>query len=144
MKIVSYGARHCEQPAALRDNDTLVPLTPLLHQAGYPALDTNTLLALLPALRCEIEPLVDDAIDTIPVGATRLGPPVPHPGKVIVVGGNYPTHLSEAIGAKNVAPSEPLVVLKPSSSVIGPNDAIVRPPHVHQLDYETEIAVVTQ
>jgi 2-keto-4-pentenoate hydratase/2-oxohepta-3-ene-1,7-dioic acid hydratase in catechol pathway len=73
----------------------------------------------------------------------RIGPPVPNPRKIIVAGGNYQSHVDEAAGKKNApSPSEPLLIFKPSNTVIGPRDALIRPLQTQQLDYETEIAVV--
>jgi len=68
---------------------------------------------------------------------------VPRPEKIIVAGGNYRSHVDEAMGRKDAPiPSEPLIIFKPSNTVIGPHDNLVRPAQSRQLDYETEIAVV--
>jgi 2-keto-4-pentenoate hydratase/2-oxohepta-3-ene-1,7-dioic acid hydratase in catechol pathway len=143
MKIVSFGAPRCEQPGILKDEHTVVPLIPLLERAGYTPLDTNAILSLLPQLREDIEAGVQNPVETVSLASTRLGPPVPKPGKVIVAGGNYQSHVDEAAGKKNApSPSEPLLIFKPSNTVIGPNDALVRPKQSEQLDYETEIGVV--
>jgi 2-keto-4-pentenoate hydratase/2-oxohepta-3-ene-1,7-dioic acid hydratase in catechol pathway len=84
----------------------------------------------------EYEPLID-------VSAVRLGPPVPRPEKIVVAGGNYRSHVDEAMGKKDAPiPSEPLIIFKPSNTVIGPRDRLLRPPQSQKLDYETEIAVV--
>jgi 2-keto-4-pentenoate hydratase/2-oxohepta-3-ene-1,7-dioic acid hydratase in catechol pathway len=121
----------------------IVPLAPLLIEAGFPALDTNTILAFLPYLQPLIETALARPQRSIEVSRTRLGPPVPHPGKIIVAGGNYRSHVDEAMGKKNAPiPSEPLIIFKPSNTVIGPRDALVRPPQSQKLDYETEIVAV--
>jgi 2-keto-4-pentenoate hydratase/2-oxohepta-3-ene-1,7-dioic acid hydratase in catechol pathway len=73
----------------------------------------------------------------------RLGPPVPQPEKIVVAGGNYRSHVDEAMGRKDAPiPSEPLIIFKPSNTVIGPRDALIRPRQSERLDYETEIVVV--
>jgi 2-keto-4-pentenoate hydratase/2-oxohepta-3-ene-1,7-dioic acid hydratase in catechol pathway len=59
--------------------------------------------------------------------------------KVIGVGRNYADHAAE-LG--NKVPKEPLIFIKPSTSVIGPNDAIRLPPQSHQVEEEAELAVV--
>ena len=59
--------------------------------------------------------------------------------KVIGVGRNYADHAAE-LG--NEVPKEPLIFIKPSTSVIGPNDAIRLPPQSHQVEEEAELAVV--
>ncbi|HEV8565967.1 MAG TPA: fumarylacetoacetate hydrolase family protein [Actinoplanes sp.] len=59
--------------------------------------------------------------------------------KVIGVGRNYADHAAE-LG--NAVPKEPLIFMKPSTSVIGPNDAIRLPSQSKQVEHEAELAVV--
>jgi hypothetical protein len=59
--------------------------------------------------------------------------------KVIGIGRNYAEHAAE-LG--NQVPAEPLIFIKPSTSVIGPNDAIRIPPQSQQVEEEAELAVV--
>ena len=74
-----------------------------------------------------------------PIEDVRLLAPV-LPSKVVAVGRNYAEHAKE-LG--NEPPAEPLIFLKPSTAVIGPGDAIVRPGHVSKrVDYEGELAIV--
>ena len=61
------------------------------------------------------------------------------PSKVVCVGRNYADHAAE-LG--NDVPKEPLLFLKPSTSIIGPNDAIRIPPQSQQVEHEAELAVV--
>jgi 2-keto-4-pentenoate hydratase/2-oxohepta-3-ene-1,7-dioic acid hydratase in catechol pathway len=61
------------------------------------------------------------------------------PSKVVCVGRNYADHAAE-LG--NEVPKEPLLFLKPSTSLIGPNDAIRIPPQSHRVEHEAELAVV--
>jgi 2-keto-4-pentenoate hydratase/2-oxohepta-3-ene-1,7-dioic acid hydratase in catechol pathway len=61
------------------------------------------------------------------------------PGKVLCVGRNYAAHAKE-LG--NEVPKEPLLFLKPSSSVIGPNQAVVLPPQSQRVEHEIELAVI--
>ncbi|MFE2183562.1 fumarylacetoacetate hydrolase family protein [Streptomyces sp. NPDC059455] len=144
MKIVSFGPPRSEQPGVLLDDEqNILPLAPVLARAGLPTLDTNAILAFLPFLQPIIEEASKDPKYTVALNSVRLGPPVPQPEKIIVAGGNYQSHVDEASGKKNApSPSEPLLIFKPSNTVIGPKDALVRPAETEQLDYETEIAVV--
>lgn len=64
---------------------------------------------------------------------------VPRPGKIIGVGRNYRDHASE-LG--NTVPAQPLLFLKPATSVIEDGAAIVLPPDSKQVDFEGEIGVV--
>lgn len=61
------------------------------------------------------------------------------PGKAVCVGLNYRRH-AEELGMK--LPDEPIIFLKPSDALIGPDEAIVYWPTVGQLDYEAELAIV--
>jgi 2-keto-4-pentenoate hydratase/2-oxohepta-3-ene-1,7-dioic acid hydratase in catechol pathway len=143
MKIVSFGPERAEQPGVLLNERQIAPLANLLTRAGLPALDINTVLALLPYLQPIIEAELAKKPQVIEISSTRLGPPVPRPEKIIVAGGNYRSHVDEAMGMKDApVPSEPLIIFKPSNTVIGPYDHLVRPAASQKLDYETEIAVV--
>ena len=68
----------------------------------------------------------------------RLLPPA-EPSKVVCVGKNYLAHAREF---DNQVPSEPLLFLKPSTAVIGPEDAVVYPAFATRVDYEGELAAV--
>jgi 2-keto-4-pentenoate hydratase/2-oxohepta-3-ene-1,7-dioic acid hydratase in catechol pathway len=72
------------------------------------------------------------------LSAVRLLPPV-LPSKIIGIGKNYADHAREMGGE---APSTPVLFLKPSTSVIGPDDQIVLPPQSQQVEHEGELAVV--
>lgn len=66
------------------------------------------------------------------------------PSKVIGVGLNYRAHIAENVSGRtvNAEPTEPILFIKPSTSVIGPGDNIVYPPGVERLDEEAELGVV--
>ncbi|CAH0125773.1 fumarylacetoacetate hydrolase family protein [Microbacterium foliorum] len=77
--------------------------------------------------------------DRVPIAdAVILAPVIPR-SKIVCVGKNYHDHAAEMGGE---APEEPLLFLKPNTSVIGPGDAIVRPAISEQTEYEGELAVV--
>lgn len=73
-----------------------------------------------------------------PIGSLRLLPPC-WPSKIVCVGRNYREHASE-LG--NAVPPEPLIFLKPPSSLIGHGDCIVYPPISQRVDYEGELGIV--
>lgn len=77
--------------------------------------------------------------ERVPLAQAKLLAPVIPRSKVIAVGKNYRDHAAE-MGAD--APSEPLLFLKPNTSVIGTGDAIVLPPQSDQVEHEGELAVV--
>jgi 2-keto-4-pentenoate hydratase/2-oxohepta-3-ene-1,7-dioic acid hydratase in catechol pathway len=70
----------------------------------------------------------------------RLLPPC-HPSKIILVGLNYLDHVKES-QSSNIVPEEPVLFMKPSTSVIGPDETIFYPEGVERLDFEAELAVV--
>jgi len=61
------------------------------------------------------------------------------PSKIVAVGLNYHSH-AEEIDAP--VPNAPLIFLKPSTAVIGPEENIIYPPTSHRVDYEGELGVV--
>lgn len=140
MKLVSFGPVGAEQPGLLRDEETIVPLGPLLAAHGVAAPDMNAVLGLLPALAGRPHARVENGPATVRVAATRLGPPVPRPGAVIAVGANYGAHLAEF--GESTAPTKPVLFPKPSTSVTGPRDDIVVPRETAMLDYECELGIV--
>jgi 2-keto-4-pentenoate hydratase/2-oxohepta-3-ene-1,7-dioic acid hydratase in catechol pathway len=73
-----------------------------------------------------------------PTAEVRLLAPV-LPTKVVAIGRNYAEHARE-LG--NEVPPEPVLFLKPSTSVVGPGDPIVRPGWAGRVDFEGELAVV--
>ena len=70
---------------------------------------------------------------------TRLGPPVARPSKIVCAGLNYTDHAEEmGLGL----PTEPVIFLKATSALSGPNDAIVLPRGSVKTDWEVELAVI--
>ncbi|MFP5331395.1 MAG: fumarylacetoacetate hydrolase family protein, partial [Acidimicrobiia bacterium] len=85
-------------------------------------------------------------IDVDPTHAldqVRLHTPIGRPGKILAAAGNYQEHVDEGGGTK-VDPTRrtPRVFIKPSSSLIGPDDPVVLPSISHEVDWEMELAVV--
>ena len=64
-----------------------------------------------------------------------------HPSKIVCVGRNYRDHAKE-LG--NEVPKDPLIFLKPPSSLVGEGDAIVLPPASRQVEYEGEIGILIE
>jgi 2-keto-4-pentenoate hydratase/2-oxohepta-3-ene-1,7-dioic acid hydratase in catechol pathway len=73
-----------------------------------------------------------------PLTSVRLLAPV-LPSKVVCIGKNYADHVSEMGGE---APANPVVFLKPSTSVIGPGDPVVLPRNSERVDHEAELGIV--
>jgi 2-keto-4-pentenoate hydratase/2-oxohepta-3-ene-1,7-dioic acid hydratase in catechol pathway len=76
-------------------------------------------------------------VSTLPQNAQLLPPTTPT--KIVAVGRNYAEHARE-LG--NEAPPEPIIFLKPPTSLLAPGATIVRPPISNRVDYEGELAIV--
>jgi 2-keto-4-pentenoate hydratase/2-oxohepta-3-ene-1,7-dioic acid hydratase in catechol pathway len=70
---------------------------------------------------------------------TRLLAPVIPRSKIVAIGKNYADHAAEMGG---VVPEEPIIFIKPNTTVIGPSDTIVWPASAPSIDYEAELAIV--
>jgi len=73
-----------------------------------------------------------------PLADVKLAVPVA-PSKIVALGRNYREHAAEF---NNLPPKEPLIFLKPPSSLLAPDDPIVLLPEVQRIDYEGELAVI--
>ncbi|MEU6579062.1 fumarylacetoacetate hydrolase family protein [Streptomyces sp. NPDC046805] len=73
------------------------------------------------------------------VEPSRLAPVVPHPGKIICVGLNYRTHITEM---SRDLPEFPTLFAKYPEALIGPNDTLTLPPESDAVDWEAELVVV--
>ena len=74
----------------------------------------------------------------LPEGA-RLGPPIARPSKIVCIGLNFRDHAAES-GMD--LPAEPVLFFKSTSSIAGPNDAVIIPKGASKLDWEVELALV--
>jgi len=81
----------------------------------------------------------DTTGERIPLGEVTLLAPVIPRSKIVAIARNYRDHAAEM---GNEVPPEPMLFLKPNTSVIGPNDAIVLPPQSERVDFEGELAAV--
>jgi 2-keto-4-pentenoate hydratase/2-oxohepta-3-ene-1,7-dioic acid hydratase in catechol pathway len=70
--------------------------------------------------------------------ARLLAPVIPR-SKIVAIGKNYADHAAEMGG---VVPDEPIIFIKPNTTVIGPGDTIVWPAMAPSIDYEAELAIV--
>ncbi len=74
-----------------------------------------------------------------PLNAISLLAPVTFPPKIICLGLNYSDHAGET---KSSIPDEPIIFMKPRTAIIGPNQKIIKPTFVKELDYEGELCIV--
>jgi 2-keto-4-pentenoate hydratase/2-oxohepta-3-ene-1,7-dioic acid hydratase in catechol pathway len=131
MKLLRIGPPGRERPAVLAEDGTPLDLSPLLGD-----IDGSVLSAGLGGVRQAL-----DAGTLVPLASTdeRVGPPLGNIGKVVCVGLNYADHARETGVA---LPTEPVLFLKTTDTVVGPNDDVLIPRGSTRTDYEVELAVV--
>lgn len=78
------------------------------------------------------------SLKEIPAGS-RLGSPIARPSKIVCIGLNYADHARETGAA---IPPEPIIFMKSTTALVGPNDDIIIPKNSVKTDWEVEIAVV--
>ena len=130
MKLVRYGPPHQEKPGILDSDGQVRDLSGVVPDiAGE---------CLLPATLASLNNTDLGRLPVVP-GKPRLGPCVGGVGKFICIGLNYSDHAAEA-GMK--VPSEPVIFMKATSAICGPNDDIVIPRGGTKTDWEVELGVV--
>lgn len=80
-----------------------------------------------------------DRGDPLPLAGVELLAPVQAPGKVICLGLNYKSHVTET---ERDLPTYPVLFTKFADCLVGPGEAIVAPPESSHIDYEAELAVI--
>lgn len=130
MKLLRHGAEGAERPGILHKDGTIRDLTGLVPDIGGAVL-SDAGLAMLRG--------VDAASLPIVAADTRLGPCVAGTGKFICIGLNYADHAAES---GLTVPPEPIIFMKASSAICGPNDPIIIPKTSEKTDWEVELAVI--
>ena len=130
MKLLRYGAPGEEKPGALDGAGEIRDLSGIISDVGGESL-----------LPDAIEKLRDIDLATLPKvsGQTRIGPCVASVGKFICIGLNYSDHAAESGMA---VPSEPVIFMKATSSICGPDDDVLIPRGSQKMDWEIELGVV--
>ena len=130
MKLVRFGERGAERPGLLGPAGEARDLSGLVSDIDAEVLSTAGLSRL-----AALDPLDLPRVE----GDPRFGPPLAAVPKFICIGLNYADHAAEA-GMK--APSEPIVFMKATSAINGPNDPIEIPRGSLKTDWEVELGVV--
>ena len=130
MKLLRCGNKGSEKPAAVDKNGKIRDLSSHISDLNTKNINFETLSKLQK---------ID--LGTLPEvsSSTRIGPCINQPGKFIGIGLNYSDHAAET-GAK--PPSEPIVFMKATSCIIGPNDDVIIHKNSKKTDWEVEIAFV--
>lgn len=130
MKLIRFGERGRERPGMMDANGRIRDLSGIVPDISGPSLDPATIAGLK-----AIEPAKLPTIE----GSPRIGACVGGVGKLVCIGLNYADHAAES-GLK--VPSEPIVFMKATTSICGPNDPLEIPRRSHKTDWEVELGVV--
>ncbi|CAB3652313.1 fumarylacetoacetate hydrolase family protein [Achromobacter pestifer] len=130
MKLMRYGAKGAEKPGLIDAQGKVRDLSGVVPDITAQTL-TSARLAELRALDPSTLPLVSNP--------GRVAPPWTGMGKFICIGLNYADHAAES-GLP--VPAEPVIFMKPTSAVVGPNDPVVLPQDSIKTDWEVELGVV--
>jgi len=130
MKLLRYGNPGQEHPGIVDAQGQVRDLSALVADIGGAALSAESL-----------QTIANTSIDSLPLvdRAVRLGPCVSSVGKFICIGLNYADHAAES---GMPVPAEPVVFMKATSAITGPNDPIIKPRNSTKLDWEVELGIV--
>ena len=130
MKLCRYGKDGHEKPGLIDSQGKLHDLSKVTGSLDADALSPRNLARI-----AKIKP------ETLPVvtGNPRLGVPYTGISKYVAIGLNYSDHAAEAGMA---VPNEPIIFMKATTCICGPNDDTVMPRNATKLDWECELAIV--
>jgi len=130
MKLLRFGNRGQEKPGALDSEGQIRDLSGVVADIAGAALLPDSL-----------EGLRQIDLHTLPLvaGSPRLGPCIGSVGKFVCIGLNYSDHAAESGMA---VPAEPVLFMKATSAICGPNDNVVIPRGSQKTDWEVELGVV--
>ncbi|GLQ98908.1 fumarylacetoacetate hydrolase family protein [Dyella mobilis] len=130
MKLVRYGTAGKEKPGMIDRAGVLRDLSSVVAD-----IDSQTLVSEALAKLAKIDPRQLPQVD----GHPRYGTPVARVGKMICVGMNYAEHAAETNAP---VPQMPVLFMKATSAIMGPNDDVVIPQGSTKTDWEVELGVV--
>lgn len=130
MKLLRYGEAGSERPALLDQDGTIRDLSAYVPDIAGTALNPASLDML-----SKLDPKSLPAVS----GKPRMGACVAGTGKFICIGLNYSDHAAET-GA--TVPPEPIIFMKASSAIVGPDDDVLIPRGSVKTDWEVELGVV--
>ncbi|KPA23064.1 Ureidoglycolate lyase [Shimia sp. SK013] len=125
MRYLRFGDVGHEKPGVLDGDGRIRDLSGVIADLS------GDVLMDLPAVSPESLPLVEDH--------PRIGAPVGHVGKLLCIGLNYRDHAEEA---GMPIPDEPILFMKATSAIVGPDDPVILPRGSEKGDWEVELGVV--
>lgn len=130
MKLLRYGEVGQEKPGILDSHGGIRDLSAVVEDITGETLSDPSLARLR-----AVDPM---SLPEVAHGV-RYGPCVGRVGKILCIGLNYADHAAETGAA---VPEEPIVFMKATSSLCGPNDMVLRPRGSTKLDWEVELGIV--
>lgn len=130
MKLLRVGPKGAEKPAILAADGSIRDLSGIVTDIGGDALLPEG-LARIAAANIDALPKLDSSL--------RIGPCVANVGKFVCVGLNYADHAAES---NLPVPSEPVLFMKATSAIIGPNDDVIIPKNAFKPDWEVELGII--
>ena len=130
MKLVRYGQPGKEKPGLIDADGKLRDLSGVIADVTPEHLSDKA-LAKLAKLKADKLPLVK--------GKKRFGPPISRTGKFIAIGLNYADHAAES---NMPIPKEPIVFMKSTTCIQGPDDEVMLPKGSKKTDWEVELGIV--
>ena len=130
MKLLRVGEKGREKPAALDNNGKIRDISSHIKDLNPSALNFET-----------ISKIQNIDLSSLPEisSSERLGACITDPGKFVAIGLNYSDHAAETGAA---APTEPIMFMKATSSICGPNDDVEIVSASKKLDWEVELGIV--
>jgi len=130
MKLLRVGAKGAEKPAILHTDGTYRDLSSVVPDIAGATLSDEGLARIRAANPASL-PVLDKS--------SRIGPCVGQVGKFMCIGLNYADHAAETGAA---IPKEPILFMKATSAIIGPNDDVILPKNTLKPDWEVELGVI--
>ncbi|MHC4483547.1 MAG: fumarylacetoacetate hydrolase family protein [Planctomycetota bacterium] len=145
MKLVTFSRNKSVSCGILTD-EGLIDI-PAAWKGPNPLRSVKEILKKGPSCFAELAVLAESADNLTPLDSVKLLAPIPRPGKLLALAGNYAKHLKEVgrrIGMSD-SPRQtttPRPFIMPATAVIGPDEEIPWPAYSKTIDYEIELAVV--
>jgi len=130
MKLMRHGAKGAEKPALVDDHGRVHDLSGVLPDITCDTLRPENLERLR---------RLDPASLPVVANPARTAPPWRGMGKFLCIGLNYSDHAAET---GSPIPKEPIIFMKPTSALVGPDDPVVLPQNSVKGDWEVELGVV--
>ena len=133
MRLIRFGEAGAERPGVLLEDGSRLDVSNFVSDYDEAFFARGG----IDALRDWVKTLFSPAL-LVP-SAIRLGPPICRPSKIVCIGLNYRDHAAETGAA---IPKEPVIFFKATTSLVGPNDALMIPRNATKVDWEVELALV--